>query len=79
MSEYEIENARRRYELLLAELALEESKNAKSQVQMTRNESGEWSYVYTADESEVEKAEQDYEDKLYAMQRANADYINELQ
>ena len=79
LSRYQIENARRRYELTLAQLQLEESKNAKSQVQMTRSSTGEWSYVYTADEQQVEQAEQNYEDKLFAMQQANANYINELQ
>ena len=79
LSRYQIENARRRYELTLAQLQLEESKNTKSQVQMMRSDTGEWSYVYTADETAVEEAEQNYEDKLFAMQQANAEYINELQ
>jgi hypothetical protein len=57
ISKYQIENARRRYELLLAQLALEEARDAKSQVQMTRSSTGEWSYVYTADESQVAEAE----------------------
>jgi len=68
LTRYQIENARRRYELTLAQLALEETKNAKSQVSMSRSATGEWSYVYTADESQVEEAEQNYEDKLFAMQ-----------
>jgi hypothetical protein len=79
MSKYDIENLQRRYELKKAELALEESKGAKSSVNMVRGADGSYSYVYTANEDDVEAAEQNYEDKLYAMQVANGDYINSLQ
>jgi hypothetical protein len=57
MSEYELENLRRRYELELASLQLEETKDAKSQVRMMRDNEGNWGYVYTADETAVEEAE----------------------
>lgn len=79
LSQYETENLRRKYELRLAESALTEAQNAKSQVQMQRDASGNWSYVYTANEEDVAEAEQNYEDKLFAMQQANGEYINELQ
>lgn len=79
VSEYQVENLRRRYELKLAELALNEAQNAKSEVRMSRNADGDWSYVYVADEEQVVEAEQNYEDKLFAMQQANAEYINNLQ
>lgn len=78
VSEYQVENLRRRYELKLAELALTESQNAKSEVRMSRNADGDWNYVYVADEEQVAEAEQNYEDKLFAMQQANAEYINNL-
>ena len=79
VSQYQTEDLRRRYELKLAEIALNEAQDAKSQVQMTRDADGNWSYVYTADENQVAEAEQNYEDKLYELQRANAEYINEMQ
>ena len=79
VSEYQMENLRKRYELKLAELALEEAQNAKSEVRMTRDNEGNWGYVYTADETQVAEAEQSYEDKLYALQQQNAEYINQLQ
>jgi uncharacterized membrane protein YgcG len=74
-----MENLRKRYELKLAELALEEAQNAKSEVRMTRDSEGNWGYVYTADEAQVAEAEQSYEDKLYELQQQNAEYINTLQ
>ena len=79
VSEYQMENLRKRYELKMAELALEEAKNAKSEVRMTRDSEGNWGYTYTADESAVAAAEQSYEDKLYAIQEQNSEYINALQ
>ena len=78
ISEYQMENLRRRYELKQAEIALTEAQDAKSQVQMSRDADGNWSYVYTANEDQVAEAEQTYEDRLYAMQEANAEYINAM-
>ena len=78
ISQYDLDNARRRYELELARLALEEARDAKSTVRLSKDAEGNWSYVYTANQEDVEKAEQNYEDKLYAMQQANNEYINSL-
>ena len=79
MSQYEIDHLRKKYELKLAEIALEESQNAKSEVRMQRDSEGNYGYVYTANEEDVAEAEQSYEDKLYEMQELNGEYINELQ
>ena len=78
ISQYDLDNARRRYELELARLQLEEARDAKSTVRLSKDAEGNWSYVYTANQEDVEKAEQNYEDKLYAMQQANNEYINSL-
>ena len=79
MSEYDLEHLRAKYELRLAEIALEEAQNAKSQVRMRKDSEGNYSYVFTADASAVEKAQQDYENKLYEMQELNSEYIKEMQ
>lgn len=68
MTQYEVNELRARYELRLAEIALEEAQNAKSQVRMSRDSEGNWSYVYTADQAKIDEAQQNYEDKLYAYQ-----------
>ena len=78
ISQYDLDNARRRYELELARLQLEEARDAKSTVRLSKDSEGNWSYVYAANQDDVEKAEQNYEDKLYAMQQANSEYINSL-
>ena len=46
MSEYDLQNLQKRYDLKLAELALEESQNAKSQVRLVKDSKGNYSYVY---------------------------------
>ena len=79
LSEYDVKNLRTKYDLRLAEIALEEAQNTKSQVRMTRDTEGNWSYVYTADENKMAEAQQNYEDKLYAMQELNAQYIENLE
>lgn len=79
MSEYDLEYLRKKYELRVAEIALEEAQNAKSQVRMQRDAEGNWGYVYTADEAKIDSAQQNYEDKLYAMQEFNQAYMDEVQ
>lgn len=79
ISQYELEVLQKEYELQLAKIQLEESQQAKSQVRMTKDSEGNYSYVYTADDSNVENAEQNYEDKLYALQELNTQYIKDLQ
>jgi hypothetical protein len=57
MSEYDLEYLRKKYELRVAEIALEEAQNAKSQVRMQRDAEGNWGYVYTADEAKIDSAQ----------------------
>lgn len=68
MSEYELKTLQAKYDLRLAEIALEEAQEAKSQVRLVRDNEGNWGYMYTADAEEVSKAEQNVEDKMQALQ-----------
>ena len=79
MSEYDLKYLRQKYNLRLAEIALEEAQNAKSQVRMRKDSEGNYSYVFTADENKIEEARQNYEDALYEMQDLNTQYIREMQ
>ena len=45
VSQYEVDALRKKYELRLAEIALEDAQAAKSQVRMSRDNEGNWSYV----------------------------------
>ena len=78
MSSYDLDYLQKKLDLKLAEIALDEAQNAKSQVTMRRDSEGNYNYVYTADENAVEKAESEYADKLYEMQKANDEYITSL-
>ena len=67
LSQFELEIRQAEYDLLLAEIALEESQNAKSTVRLQRDSEGNFGYVYTADSSQVDKAQQDLEDAQNAL------------
>ena len=64
LSEKDIELAEKEIEVYQAQMALEEAQNAKDSMKLTRDESGNWSYQYVADEDNVAESQQDYIDKL---------------
>ena len=68
LSVYELSIAQARYQVLQAQIALEEAQDAKNQVRLTRDAEGNYGYVYTANEDKVSNAEQalaDAENALY--------------
>ena len=68
LSNFELEIQQAKYELLLAEIALEEAQNAKSTVRLQRDAEGNFGYVYTADQNAIDNAAQklqDAENDLY--------------
>ena len=68
MSQYDLGLMQKKYEVLKAQIALEESQNTKNQMTLQRDSEGNWGYVYTANQSEIEANEQSYEDSLYELQ-----------
>lgn len=78
MSQYELDYLQKEYELRLAEIALEEAQNAKSQVRMSRDSEGNWGYIYTADQDKVAEAQQSYEDKLNEITELTHNYADEV-
>ena len=77
MSEYDLEYLQKKYDLRVAEIALEEAQNAKSQVRLRKMADGSWGYVYTQNAEAVENAQQNYEDKLYALQELSSNYLQD--
>lgn len=68
LSQYELDIQQAKYDLLLAEIALEEAQDAKSVVRLQRDAEGNFGYVYTADQNAVADAEQqlaDAQNNLY--------------
>lgn len=78
MSERDLKALQQRYNLKLAEIALEEAQNAKSTVRLRRDSEGNFGYVYTADETKVEDAQQNYEDQLEASRKMGEEQSKEL-
>ena len=68
ISKLDIEYMQKKYDLLLAEQALRDAQNAKSTVKLSRDSEGNYSYVYTADQNNVDQAMQSYEDAKYALE-----------
>lgn len=64
LSQYDVDMMNLQYELILKKNALEEAQNAKDTVRLTRDEHGNMAYQYTANEDNVAKAQQEYEDVL---------------
>ena len=77
LSQYDLDYLQKKYDLRVAEIALEEAQNAKSQVRLQRMADGSWGYVYTQNAEAVENAQQNYEDKLYALQELSTGYLDE--
>lgn len=71
LSQIELDNLRAKYELRLAEIALEEAQNNKTQMRLQRNSNGSWNYVYTANQDAIDKAAQNVDDKQKALRDLN--------
>ena len=68
LSNLELDIAKAKYDVLLAEIALEEAQNAKATVRLQRDSEGNFGYVYTADQDAISNAEQellDAQNNLY--------------
>lgn len=79
ISEYDLKILQSKYELELARQKLEDTQNNSEVVRLTRDNNGNWGYVYSADEDKIAEAEQAYEDKLNAYQKANEEYLKTLE
>ena len=79
ISEYDLKILQSKYELELARQKLEDVQNSNETVRLTRDNNGNWGYVYSANEDKIAEAEQEYEDKLNAYQKANEEYLRTLE
>ena len=78
LSQYDLDYLQAQYDLEVARIALEEAKNAKSTVRLSRDSEGNFGYVYTADQDNIDEAQQNYEDKLAATRQMSEEYIQEM-
>ena len=77
LSQYELDVQQAKYDLLLAEIALQEAQNAKSTVRLQRDAEGNFGYVYTADSSAIADATQKYEDAQNALYNIGLEGAND--
>ena len=59
LSEYDVQYANAQLEILQKQIALQEAQRNKSQLQLRRDNQGNYSYVYTADENDTREAQGD--------------------
>lgn len=79
LTEYDLKMMELQYKHALALDALEQQKNAKSVVRLTRDENGNYGYQYTANEDDVNKAQQDVDDALQAINELAANRTSEIE
>ena len=77
LSQYELDVQQAKYDLLLAEIALQEAQNAKSTVRLQRDAEGNFGYIYTADSSAIADATQKYEDAQNALYNIGLEGAND--
>lgn len=78
VSQRDIEFMQKKYDLLLAEQALRDAQNAKSVVRLKRDSEGNYGYVYTADQTAVNEAQQAYEDARYNLEKWNEETLTTI-
>lgn len=69
LSEYDLKIMEAKYNMTLKQIALEEAQNAKNKVRLVRGANGNYNYLFTADEADINSKQQEY---LKTMQ----DYYN---
>ena len=79
VSQKDIEYMQKKYDLMIAEQAFKDAQNAKSVVRLQRDSKGNFGYVYTADQNNVDSAQANYEEKLYQMQKFGEESLLEIQ
>ena len=58
LTQHDIDLAEARYQIALKEMALQDAQNSKTSMKLTRDASGNWTYQYVADESDVASKQQ---------------------
>ena len=58
LSQYDLDRANKKLEILQAEIALQEAQDAKTKMRLARSADGTYSYQYVADESAINKAQE---------------------
>lgn len=74
LSQYDVDHANAQFEILQKTIALQEAQANKSQMKLKRDNQGNYSYVYTANESDISSAQSDLldaENNAYNLSKDN--------
>lgn len=58
LSQYDLDILNAKYQVLQAQMALEDAQNAKNQIQLVRDSQGNWNYQYTANQDDIANTQQ---------------------
>ena len=58
LSQYDLDILNAKYQVLQAQMALEDAQNAKNQIQLVRDSQGNWNYQYTVNQDDIANAQQ---------------------
>ena len=79
LTEYDVQMMELQYKHALALQELEDAKNAKSVVRLTRDENGNFGYQYTADDTQISDAAQKVDDALQQINELAANRVSEME
>ena len=78
ITQAELDILQAKYNITVAQIALEEAQNAKTSMRLVRNSRGTFDYVYTADQSAIDEATQKLEDEQLEYNQLLKDGIKDL-
>ncbi len=78
LTKHEYERAEKRYELLLKQIALEESQNNKTKMRLRRDSQGNYSYQYVADDEDVDDKKEEIASKKEEIYTFDRDYLTDM-
>ena len=78
LSEKDIELAEKELQVYQAQIALEDAQNNKNSMKLTRDETGNWSYQYVADEGDIASKQEDYLNKINEWRTASINAAEEI-
>lgn len=58
LSQYDLDILNAKYQVLQAQMALEDAQNAKDQIELVRDSQGNWNYQFTANQDDIANAQQ---------------------
>lgn len=79
LSQYDVDYANAQLEILQKRIALEEAQRNKSQMKLKRDNQGNYSYVYTANEDDVKSAQEELLDADNSAYNLSKDQIKQVQ